>query len=206
MSGGNQGAELMAAEMQAAQNVVSALFFDRDFRRAAKPLVSADMFPGRFEGLLAVMLCELGEDVDEARVLLEIDRRKVPVPTEGGVSSQGWILERLMSGSYVPDPLRELDRLREIKALRNLRYGLLELERRIGAYEASLGDASTTVATLLTRASANAGVKIRRLGEAIQQTMDKTVAAARGEGNVRRAVVTGFPELDNNTGGIAIGD
>jgi replicative DNA helicase len=80
----------------------------------------------------------------------------------------------------------------------------MELERRIGAYEASLGDASTTVSTLLTRASANAGVRIRHLGEAIQQTMEKTVEAARGGSAALRTVVTGFPELDDNTGGIAL--
>jgi replicative DNA helicase len=200
-----QGTELVLAEIEAAQNVVSSLFFDRDFRRAAKPLVQPDMFPNRFDGLLAAMLCDLGDEVDEARVLIEVERRGIAkhADTENGIVSQSGILERLMTGRYCADPLRELDRLREARALRNLRYGLMELERRIGAYEASLGDASTAVSVLLTRASASAGVRVRRLGEAITETMEATTAAARGE-VAKRSVQTGFPELDENTGGIAV--
>lgn len=202
MSQGNQGAELMAAELETASRILSSLFFDRAFRLAAKPILTADMFPGKLDGLLAVMLCELGEDVDEARVLLEIDRRGIQLPTEGGVPAQSLVLEKLMAGAYVANPLLELDRLRELKSLRHLRYGLLELERQIGANEATLGAAQTQIAALLTRASANAGVRVRRLGEALQAAFQTTINATSG--NPRRHVLTGFPELDGNTGGILI--
>jgi len=201
----NRGAELVVAELQCSARVVSALYLDRDFRRAARPLVSADLFPGRFEGMLAVLLCELGDDVDDARVLLEIDRRELQryAKTEGGVVSQGWILEQLMAGQYTADPLRELARLKELKALRNLRYGLIELEREIGAAQTNLGQASTRVSALLTSASAHAGVQVRRLGEALHAAFERAANATHGVAT--RALQTGFPELDANTGGILLG-
>jgi hypothetical protein len=57
---------------------------------------------------------------------------------------------------------------------------------------------------MLTRASASAGVHVRKLGEAIVATFNQAVAATQG--NPARAVQTGFPELDGNTGGILIGN
>jgi len=202
----DQNVALLTAEFDAAATVVSALYWDRDFRRAAKAeVMTPGLFLNRAHGILATLLVELGDDVDESRVLVELDRRKLTKffgESLGGVDRDG-ILRALYGGPHTPDPAATLVRMRELTALRSMRYKLDELTRRIGANECGLGEASTELRDALTAAAQGVGAKTTRLGEAVQRAVELAHEASQGRGT--RAVITGFPQLDDATGGIRLG-
>lgn len=182
--------ELISIEIETAARVLSAWFYDDRFQRAWHP--DPTLFVSKQHRALADVFAGYGPGLSEERLLLELHRRN----TLKLFDRPEAVLEFLQGTPAVVDPWAQVERLREVTALRALRNGLTLALGTIGEGK-SLADAQNAVSDAVTAAAAALGSKAVTVRQALANALAQATRVDMPQG-----CETGSAKLDRWTGGI----
>jgi replicative DNA helicase len=184
---------LALAHGKAGAQVLTAWYFDRKFRQVWPDPDPALFFYDVQKAIVKAFSLIGPDQVDEARVLLELERAGVLARVAG---TPGDVLDELTRGEPTREPLVALEQLRQIVALRRLRSDLALLIREIDAGGLALSETTQQIDQHVSAAASSAGAKMVTLRDAVVRVMQTSA-----DPHKPRGVSVLFDELDAVTGG-----
>lgn len=185
--------QLWQNHIRRSSQVLTAWYFDRQFRHAW-PDPDPTLFAFDTQKVIAKAFSLIGPDqVDEGRVLIELERAAVLTKLFGSPAD---VISMLEGGEPTREPLQALERLREIVAFKRMVADLRGFvhDAESGAY--TLGEASAQLNHLVSVAASSAGARMVTLRNAVIHVLKEAANPDKPKG--LRVL---FDELDDATGG-----